>query len=1108
MKVERVIGLMGAGLGLLFLLPGCWDLSSSTWETGSTTPGVSTQALAGYVEDPGIQGARVELWDRNGAMRECGTSGRDLCRTVSEHDGYFRFYTSRESRSGLRVVAAGGRDVETGTSFGDLELQAFAEGTFSRNSLAVTPVTTLVVRMYDTGKNVQEAEEAVRIFLGLDTAADLSLRPMGPGGGQLLQRSMVITKIITDLVSAGEENPFAKLVHLMASGQKLIHQGNMDETTLQNTGLSPDSIREVRALHAAVRSADGQSPEDIVAEAKKSLLADSLLKSMERLFADADGDFEAHRDFYRQNAAVLSENLLHHREMPVRGLPVERIFRYLIDAYDLVDMELNQEGTAYVVTGKLVSVLLQPQDLIKDGVALSADPRIRELSGAAYIYDVAEALLPGELPGNDNAKRIHYYYHSNVSRLYKAETMLDTVLDDTVNDTIRAEIVRGKAKVGFFDEAKSIIREQMYLDSQKASAWVAVAENYVPFAMFSEAKDCLDEAFRIQKSLLAAKGYHNLTSADTGLLQTIAKWYRKAQHPDEAGEVARYMHEELGPHLPAGSYARILQAMRDLADDFLSMDEPDQRDAAAARSALDGLYRYAQDCPPTELANGRKHYMLKVMYLADAALRYAWLGDGPRAFAVVQEVEAIRANDGLLSFSPPNQQYGNFTGELTWVYVPTMVEALSLSGYRDESENLLKTLPPARATQKARAYGDFAAGLARHGAMAQDIIDELEGLVDGRNASETAEMHIRALTYFNEAVPHAGMVMIEEGRYQEAALLADQALKYINAIHKPGAAPKDISLSKVFQGYLRCARIYNRAGYDSDATKAMELAETVLFGGGFSAEKIDTQGRLVRDASGNYDREWVEYGRMQDNEQLLFGIGYIALMWKEIGDATRSRDFLERGRNHLRDISQTAGNVFVAKEYNKLIRRALDSDDREMALFLIHEGEVVAEMIHTAGIPENQREKALQDESQQLRGLGEQAWDAAALSLADRLFRKAYAAAEMLASLKNKSTEMGNIAQSAGDAGLVDFAMETALAIPLISDRYGIIGKVSERVAKYDAFKGISIAWVDTDRDGRPDFFHPLATQEMIDASGLVLDDDCNGNGIPDTEDPRPLYMP
>ena len=56
-----------------------------------------------------------------------------------------------------------------------------------------------------------------------------------------------------------------------------------------------------------------------------------------------------------------------------------------------------------------------------------------------------------------------------------------------------------------------------------------------------------------------------------------------------------------------------------------------------------------------------------------------------------------------------------------------------------------------------------------------------------------------------------------------------------------------------------------------------------------------------------------------------------------------------------------------------------------------------------------------------------------------------------------------------------------------------------------DAFPLLFVASVDTDGDGRPDFFNPAATQEQIAASGLVLDPDADGDGVVNGEDSFPI---
>jgi len=55
-------------------------------------------------------------------------------------------------------------------------------------------------------------------------------------------------------------------------------------------------------------------------------------------------------------------------------------------------------------------------------------------------------------------------------------------------------------------------------------------------------------------------------------------------------------------------------------------------------------------------------------------------------------------------------------------------------------------------------------------------------------------------------------------------------------------------------------------------------------------------------------------------------------------------------------------------------------------------------------------------------------------------------------------------------------------------------------------FPASAVASIDSDSDGQPDFFHPLASAAEIAASGLLLDDDSDGDGIVDTLDLRPLF--
>jgi hypothetical protein len=89
----------------------------------------------------------------------------------------------------------------------------------------------------------------------------------------------------------------------------------------------------------------------------------------------------------------------------------------------------------------------------------------------------------------------------------------------------------------------------------------------------------------------------------------------------------------------------------------------------------------------------------------------------------------------------------------------------------------------------------------------------------------------------------------------------------------------------------------------------------------------------------------------------------------------------------------------------------------------------------------------------------------------------------------------------------VDLAVRKAETIATLTNRNDALEMIAKSIADTNDFPGTgSIAFSDTDKDGKPDFFVPWATPEQIAASGLELDDDIDGDGTPDTTDLTPFY--
>jgi hypothetical protein len=85
-------------------------------------------------------------------------------------------------------------------------------------------------------------------------------------------------------------------------------------------------------------------------------------------------------------------------------------------------------------------------------------------------------------------------------------------------------------------------------------------------------------------------------------------------------------------------------------------------------------------------------------------------------------------------------------------------------------------------------------------------------------------------------------------------------------------------------------------------------------------------------------------------------------------------------------------------------------------------------------------------------------------------------------------------------------ALALALSLQYTTERNKALQALANAYIDRDDFPASTLASIDSDGDGQPDFFHPLAGSAEIAASGLLLDGDSDGDGILDIYDIRPLF--
>ena len=131
-------------------------------------------------------------------------------------------------------------------------------------------------------------------------------------------------------------------------------------------------------------------------------------------------------------------------------------------------------------------------------------------------------------------------------------------------------------------------------------------------------------------------------------------------------------------------------------------------------------------------------------------------------------------------------------------------------------------------------------------------------------------------------------------------------------------------------------------------------------------------------------------------------------------------------------------------------------------------------------------------------------YDIANITGIKNMLVKAENHAKNIGAAATKLTAMKNIAKKYASFEMVDEGFSLAERNYTSSaDIFAIAQEMAASVLDSTSIDS-DIAFVDTDRDGKPDFFLPSAKPEQITASGLTLDDDIDGDGIKDDTDLLP----
>jgi hypothetical protein len=1027
---------------LLLVLAGCG--SETTYVTSPDS--LATVPFRGVVEDGPIAGARISLRDSAGTyypLYDALAHGNYEVKT--DRSGTF----SLEVKAGiefshLTVVAVGGIDRDTGIDFNGLEMRS-PLGLFpgDMTAIVVSPLTTLAAELHDQGFTFEEAEQRLRVWLALSADANLTARPATHL--DLQRRTLLLTKIVHELDTP---QPFRVISReLVRSNTALLEEdGSCNQGLLSALGLDELERARVSRLQNLLLAPPVTSKEAALFFFKREELIKIFAANFQQMLS-LPAPLDAQQQFnYQRNLEILAEKTLFAAGSEVflfvEPIP-SRLFRYLLSTYKLTTPErLTLDATAFS------AVLSYKENDTR--VALENDPWIAMLARSSSPNSVDSPLLATELPGDDNQRRLAYFYGSDLSPHFQAEQLLGRVFDDAVNDSVFLKIIEGKANAGLIDETRMIIATQIMQPEPQGNAYRALADALIKFHQFEAARRELDFARDLYRQVLASKGQASANATDVGnLLQTAAS-YRKAgdllnaqRLLDDVAALAQILVSD------AIIYGKLISGIKNVVDAYIAAGDLD-----AAAPLVQAMHHYSS-LTPSYLGN----YKLRIYNWSESAKRYADLGNQAMVVQISNEIKALRAADGLK----------NLTGAATWVYIPSLVESLYRVGETQTAYALANTIPSGSTNQIA-AFKLVAVYEAVQGHLQSAFT-----ITDNPAFFPAGEDKLALLTYFaaNRKNPGIALALLNAGRYADARLALVKAEEVLAGMT---ASP---NLARIRYGYVKVAELYAELGDIAKAAALLQSAETAVIDDIYSvAVQVD------------------------------IALGYHNLNQTSTALSLLAAAQAQADSNPTRFRADTTPNLSQAEAaallYEACIKAYEKIGDRErVATTVMNSFLPWAQEIATTGTVNDLL--AGKEVDILLRGalyLERAGYHSEALLVVVA----ARASSDQIAVTATRLGKYLGIIAAYATMREYDQALTLALSLTYASERNKALQALANAYIDRNDFPLSPVASIDSDADGQPDFFHPLASFNAIAASGLFLDSDSDGDGIPDIRDIRPLF--
>lgn len=1060
-------------LALTALVSAC----SSSGGSGGGTPAPSGKQIQGVLVDPPIRDARVEIRTQDGAIAAiCGINGNQMCNVWSDADGRFAFNLfSNVDMNTLSIVSYGGYDEGYGIDMDGISLSTslslFAADSNNSYDVVISPVTSIVNNLIKSGVNKAAALATARVALGLPDNVSLSANPMDEP--EILKASYMIIKIAQMQNDAGVLEPLGDIAAALRT-----HGGSLyTDSVLGALNLTTAQKEAVQASRIAVDAISGGTQEIItgIASGEKSqIFLQALGKQL-----NAPANLPA---AYTNNV----NSLLTWLEAKTNGIALNELVITQLVAY-LANMDAALFGTysSYLDEAAFTAAL--------SGYTLSTT------DSATLKYISKEALYVSSLPlasplGNDNDKRVNYYYNSNADFNVVARDMISEVYEDGSADTIYQDMSISYAKMGLHRKAARLADAYISASITRAETYRLIGWNTSIYSA-AAGEYYTDKAKELADNLYAQSGAQNNIS---DLYQLIVSSYERSKAYTKAETLRNWLISDYLDNIPDNAtpkrftvHGRLISSVQnkvmpaiiesgdyDLAVNTLNMfvgliDNLDANTGSKPYSlhmvyygtALEFCYQVAQGAPALEpqmkalaqnvwnsykerieftKAGGYDRQYLNASYVPAAAAYLHWLGGTElvesNVFTLIEEHNKLDNGSTVLTDSTKQS-----------AIMRAAFEVMNRIAYESDFDTAL-AFYTSKVTHSAE--DGYSTVFATYGL--RDTFTYLSSTNPG--------FTMRAYQNGNRALAEKGLAYIVP--------ILDEAAAYYSSNHIDGLTNFTGSLT-VKGAYVRAAEIYALLDNTTAMTALLQKAESYPAAMGNSSAKSAAYAAIA---------------------SVYFANGMQA-------EADRLLDLVNAGATE-------ATALMTAKDRSTYYLTLADytlnyRDNKPLAESLLALAHTAAQAYTTPG----GTDANIRTEAELLIPLTDRYVKTGNTTKVMEILNEAEALGSTITASAIRRAVYDKIILQYATLGYYSVAYAKAKAlITAKADLFTTIYNVASQVTKRNDFPKCDVAFIDTDHDGKPDFFAPFATAEQIAACGLVLDDDIDGDGKPDTLDLTPFY--